>query len=72
MKTMLTGQEMEPLSPVSWTKIIKHVKPSTPTAESFPFEGEVPIQEDLEAPVAEPAFIALKESAVPIVEEPSL
>lgn len=64
---MLTGQEMEPLSPVWGTKIIKHVKPSTPTPESFPLEREVPIQEDLEAPVAYSAFIALKESAVPML-----
>lgn len=45
---------------------------SVPTLESIPSEEEAPIQGDLEAPIAEPMPIVLKESAIPIVEEPLL
>lgn len=69
---MVIGQEMDHLSTVSGTKITKHIEPRPPTPGSIPSKAEVPIHADLEAPMAEPSFIAWKESAVPIVEEPLL
>lgn len=70
--TVVAAKEMEPLSPVLRTEIIKDIEWPTSALEPIPFKAEVPIQDDLEAPVAEPAPIAWKESAVLIVEEPSL
>lgn len=47
-------REIEPSTPASGTEIInEHVEPSAPVPGSIPFEAKAPIQEDLEALVAE-------------------
>lgn len=65
------SEDIELLAPVS-KSIPFEADVSVPTLESIPSEEEAPIQGDLEAPIAEPMPIVLKESAIPIVEEPLL